>query len=255
MLCEYFIWFIIYSFIGWIYESAFCTIRARRWRNRGFLYGPVIPIYGIGALGVSLLPVCFPEIALSGWKVFLVCMAGSAALEYFTSWVLEKLFHARWWDYSGVPLNLNGRVCFPVAVGFGLAGLLILHVIYPLMDYMTGLIPTALLQAAAFAFFLGIVMDLLMTVCILSGLSPCFVHILYGIKDQDVQWCGGLKTYRKLDAMRLWFSDGGEFARRLPYAMKARFMARQRIPPAARAKKHVGIFHMHSIKRILIGQQ
>ena len=169
MLCKYFIWFIIYSFIGWIYESAFCTIRARKWKNRGFLYGPIIPIYGIGALGVSLLSGCFPKIALSDWKVFLICMAGSAALEYFTSWVLEKLFHACWWDYSRAPLNLNGRICFPAAIGFGLAGLFVLRVIYPFVDYMTGLIPVVFLQAVAFVFLQGFVLDLLITVCTLLG--------------------------------------------------------------------------------------
>ena len=96
-------------------------------------------------------------------------MAGSAALEYFTSWMLEKLFHACWWDYSRAPLNLNGRICFPVAIGFGLAGLFVLRVIYPFVDYMTGLIPAAFLHAVAFAFLFGFVLDLLITVCALSG--------------------------------------------------------------------------------------
>ena len=96
-------------------------------------------------------------------------MAGSAALEYFTSWVLEKLFHDRWWDYSRSPLNLNGRICFPAAIGFGLAGLFVLRVIYPFVDYMTGRIPVVFLQAVTFVFLHGFMLDLLITVCTLLG--------------------------------------------------------------------------------------
>lgn len=184
MLYKYFIWFMVYSFIGWLYESAFCTISTHKWENRGFLYGPIIPIYGIGALGISLLSVCFPEIASSDWKVFLICMAGSAVLEYFTSWTLEKLFHARWWDYSEVPFNLNGRVCFPATIGFGLAGLLILHVIYPFVNYMTGLIPAALLQVAAFALLMGLRLDLFVTIRALSGYPFRSAHTWDRIYEQ-----------------------------------------------------------------------
>lgn len=185
MLCKYFVWFIIYSFIGWIYESAFCAISTHKWENRGFLNGPIIPIYGIGALTLSLLSSSFPEITSSNWIVFLICMAGSAALEYFTSWILEKLFHARWWDYSEVPLNLNGRICFPATIGFGLAGLLILHVIYPIVEYMTDLIPATLLQVIAFSSLLGLRLDLLVTVCALSGCSLHFAHTRDNVFEQE----------------------------------------------------------------------
>ena len=65
------------------------------------------------------------------WQIFLVAFLGSIVLEYGTSWALEKLFHAYWWDYSSMPLNINGRVCFPYSVGFGVAGLIVVYFIAP----------------------------------------------------------------------------------------------------------------------------
>ena len=128
--------FIIASFAGWIYESLYCTIKSTRWQNRGFLFGPVCPIYGVGFLGGLALYYAglSPESAGAspGWPaVFLICAAGSAVLEYATSFALEKIFHARWWDYSHVPLNLNGRICLPATLGFGCAGVIVIRFVLP----------------------------------------------------------------------------------------------------------------------------
>lgn len=92
LVSKYFVWFIIYSFMGWIYESTYCTIRKHHWENRGFLHGPIVPIYGVGALLASIL---FSEFPISGMqeasnlKIFLICFFGSIVLEYTTSWALE----------------------------------------------------------------------------------------------------------------------------------------------------------------------
>ena len=131
-VCQVFAWFVVYSMVGWIWESTYCTIVERRWQNRGFLYGPVCPIYGTGIVGIMLLwhRALQSGHALTWYQVFLVVMVGSAVLEYVTHWALEKLFHAYWWDYSNMPLNLNGRICLPASVFFGLGGLLICYVLY-----------------------------------------------------------------------------------------------------------------------------
>lgn len=91
-----FLWFLFYSFCGWVYESILVSILERRPVNRGFLNGPLCPIYGAGAVGavVVLGQVHNPLV------VFLLSMVGASILEYVTSWVMEALFHARWWDYS-----------------------------------------------------------------------------------------------------------------------------------------------------------
>ena len=112
-LSRYFVYFIIFSCMGWIYESIYCTIRAKKWENRGFLYGPLCPIYGAGGVAITAIAdfiSVHTDATFTWWQIFLVAFFGSIVLEYGTSWALEKLFHAYWWDYSSMPLNINGRV-------------------------------------------------------------------------------------------------------------------------------------------------
>ena len=140
MISAYFVDFMIFSFIGWVYECTYCMVKNRHWDNRGFLYGPVCPIYGSGALGAILLFGHLPLLQAAdtpAWKIFLICAAGSVVLEYTTSWVLEKIFHAVWWDYSDIPLNINGRVCLPATCGFGLAGILVVRFLLPFVDSLS----------------------------------------------------------------------------------------------------------------------
>ncbi len=119
--------FIVFSFGGWVYESIYCTARKGHWQNRGFLFGPICPIYGFGAMAVRLFSSALTKEVgadIPLWQLFLIFMIGSAVLEYVTSWGMEKLFHSRWWDYSNMPLNLNGRICLPASILFGVAGVL-----------------------------------------------------------------------------------------------------------------------------------
>lgn len=148
-----FIWFILYSILGWIYETAYCSIKELSWDNRGMLNGPYCPIYGVGAVLDVLLCGGLPNYT----AVFFVCVFGSAVLEYTTSYATEQLFHAVWWDYSNIPLNVHGRICLSCSLCFGVAGVLVLEVIHPYMVMFTDLIPlfwqefVALLFMAVFA--------------------------------------------------------------------------------------------------------
>lgn len=139
LLCRWLVYFVIYSFMGWVYETIVCTIRWKKWENRGFLYGPICPIYGTGAVGSMIVIDIVDQrgISYSWWQVFIFSMLASIVLEFTTHWVLEKLFHAKWWDYSYMPLNIQGRVCLPFSIGFGLAGLLIVYVINPFVYSIT----------------------------------------------------------------------------------------------------------------------
>ena len=171
--------FLIYSFIGWIYESTYCTIKDRRWDNRGFLYGPVCPIYGVGAVIVILLSHRFTDSAalqLQAWQVFLISMLGSAVLEYVTSWSLEKLFHAIWWDYSHLPFNLHGRISLFTSIGFGIGGLLIVYVLAPVSDGLLDRIPELAAQIAAFAGVVMITVDATLTVSALTSFERIIVN-------------------------------------------------------------------------------
>lgn len=109
--------FFIYSFIGWLWETVYCSLKAKKFVYRGFLVGPYCPIYGFGVLSVLYFVEPFEN-------NLLVLYVGSAVLvtilEYVTSYGLEKLFHASWWDYHDVPFNLNGRVALPVSLFLGI---------------------------------------------------------------------------------------------------------------------------------------
>ncbi|MDO5702941.1 MAG: putative ABC transporter permease [Lachnospiraceae bacterium] len=175
----YFNHFIILSFIGWIYECTYCTLKTTNWQNRGFLFGPICPIYGAGGMlgyALYLFLVSKHDIdTVSSVAVFAICAAGSAVLEYSTSFILEMLFHARWWDYSNSPLNLNGRICLPATLGFGAAGLIFIKYIFPAYAARSAslysALPEAAEQTAALAFMMVLGADLALSVATVTSLQ------------------------------------------------------------------------------------
>lgn len=134
--------FFIYSFLGWVCEVIYCSVPKKRFVNRGFLYGPYLPIYGFGATFTIVLLSRF----LDRWYiVFLLGMVITSTLEYITSYLLEKIFAVKLWDYSGYPLNLNGRICALNSVLFGLLCLFIMYVVNePVYSWLSGLGSVAL---------------------------------------------------------------------------------------------------------------
>ena len=130
--------FIIYSFFGWVYESVLCVVTKHKWVDRGFLYGPICPIYGVGVVSMMLFLAYSDAHSLvwEPWQIFIIAAVGTAVLEFATSWVLEKLFHAVWWDYSNLPFNLQGRISLFTSLGFGFAGLLVVYMIAPFTEKM-----------------------------------------------------------------------------------------------------------------------
>ena len=167
------IYFMVMSFIGYIYESLAMTIWAGKWDNRGFLFGPIIPIYGTGALGGTLFfRYCMPD--PEPLQVFLIALGFSAVLEYFVHYAMEKLFHAYWWDYSKAPFNLNGRICLPASIGFGIAGLIIIFVINPRLLPLIEQMPDNLAQIIAYLLIIMMTVDLTVTVSIISGFENRF---------------------------------------------------------------------------------
>ena len=126
-----FLFFIAYSFIGWICEEIWTTFSQKKITKRGMLFGPICPIYGFGAVGI--LSLLYPW--RNTWlRLFFASVLVTSVLEYITSWLLEKIFHAKWWDYSGQPLNLNGRCCLLNSAAFGVGGLALEHLLHPFME-------------------------------------------------------------------------------------------------------------------------
>ena len=179
-ISEFFNCFCLFSFIGWIYECAYCSVKEKHWANRGFMFGPLCPIYGVGTISCIFLFGVLPihmgwlergEIeTIPMWIIFLICSIGSAILEYATSYVLERIFHAVWWDYSDMPLHLNGRICLPASVGFGVAGILVTRFLVPFVLGHSGMTPANLSQFLALLFMFIFGGDMALTVASLSSL-------------------------------------------------------------------------------------
>lgn len=129
-LCKLIIIFIIYSFIGWLTEVIFTLFVEKRFINRGFLIGPICPIYGFG--GVLIL------IFLTRYKndpiiLYTMSVMIAAILEYFTSYIMEKIFKNRWWDYSDMKYNINGRICLETLIPFGILALFATYIVNPIL--------------------------------------------------------------------------------------------------------------------------
>ncbi len=130
LISKYFLYFTIYSFIGWSMEVICKLFEQKKFVNRGFLIGPICPIYGYGVLAIIILIGNSTNDILA---VFLKSLLVCSLLEYFTSYFMEKLFKARWWDYSRRKYNINGRICLETMIPFGILGCLVVYIIHPLI--------------------------------------------------------------------------------------------------------------------------
>ncbi len=120
--------FFIISIVGWIWEVLLIWAQSGNLTNRGVLHGPWLPIYGTG----GVLMIWLKERLPGKWRsFFLSSMAVCGVVEYAVSWALEKIYHTRWWDYTNMPMNLNGRICLSGLLLFGAAGLFLVYVLYP----------------------------------------------------------------------------------------------------------------------------
>lgn len=128
-LCYYFLLFLMYAILGWIVEVINAYIQKKKFVNRGFLIGPYCPIYGVGMLAIISL---LQEYTGNYIVLFILSMTICMVLEYLTSYFMELIFKARWWDYSNKRFNINGRICLETAIPFGLGGMLIMYIINPI---------------------------------------------------------------------------------------------------------------------------
>ncbi|MDO9522156.1 MAG: putative ABC transporter permease [Methanocorpusculum sp.] len=159
MLAAYFLGFIFYSFLGWIWETTYCSIKAKHFINRGFLNGPIIPIYGCGAVLIMLAVNAFgtlalptPTIAFNIINILVVFFGGmllATILEYIVAVILESFFHIKLWDYSKNKFNFQGRICLKCSLFFGLLSVLFIMVIEPLTTHTTTQIPDMVINIAA----------------------------------------------------------------------------------------------------------
>ena len=133
--------FFLYGFLGWCTEVAFQAVRQGKFVNRGFVNGPICSIYGFGVLSVLLVLEPLKDNLLI---LFLGSVVFTSVLEFLTGWVLEKLFHDKWWDYTNRPLNIKGYICLEFSLAWGVACVVVVDLIHPLIVKLVNLVPMTL---------------------------------------------------------------------------------------------------------------
>lgn len=121
-------YFLIYAFIGWLWETIYCSLKERKFVYRGFLFGPYCPIYGFGVL---LLLIVLSPLKENAVALFAAAIVMMSLLEYIVSYVLEKIFHQRWWDYTGRWGNINGRIAVVSSLFWGVMSVLVIYCLHP----------------------------------------------------------------------------------------------------------------------------
>lgn len=130
-------WLFVYSFLGWLWESCYVSIKQKKLVNRGFVTGPVCTIYGVGAVSVYLIlkPLADNLIVLYFGGVLV-----ATVLEYFTAVLMEKLFHTSWWDYSNNRFNFQGRICLGSSIAWGFFTVVMFRVLQPFVEMIVSLV-------------------------------------------------------------------------------------------------------------------
>ena len=173
--CFYFMLFFGFSVLGWIGECISCTINTHKFTyNRGFLLGPYCPIYGVGAVGGYLF--------LSGYAdepiaLFTLAMVGATIIEYLTSYLMEKIFKARWWDYTKEPFNIEGRVCLKNSVLFGIMGLLFVYFVKPFYENAVTLVSDNTLIIMSIICSLIFITDMIVSYVLISKIKSKIVEV------------------------------------------------------------------------------
>lgn len=160
--------FFTFSFIGWLMEVILTKIEDKKWVNRGFLIGPICPIYGFGILGIILTLKKYDNDIIT---FFIMSILICSATEYFTSFLMEKLFKNRWWDYSNKRFNINGRICLEYAIPFGLGGTAAYFIVYPFIIKLLDNVPLLHIKYLCFLILLVTLTDILVSFKIINGLK------------------------------------------------------------------------------------
>ena len=165
---NYFLLFFIYSVLGWIAETIYTSTKNKKFVNRGFLIGPYCPIYGCGAILMILYLTQYKNNFIT---VFLLSVFICCFLEYITSYLMEKIFKARWWDYGDKKYNLNGRICGENALLFGIGGLLIIYIINPFIETIIKFINPTVTIILSIIFFIIYITDTILSFNIINKLK------------------------------------------------------------------------------------
>lgn len=251
---QYAWFFYLYAFLGWCGEVAFAAVKERRFVNRGFLNSPICPIYGFGVVAVILCLQFFGDHILA---LYLGSVIVTSALEWATGFLLEKLFHTRWWDYSNLPLNIGGYICLPFSLLWGAVCVLIVKLIQPLFERLVDLMPSLLGWILLCVFTACFIADLCVTISTILKLNKRLESItkltgeLRNISDHVGEQISDhvLGLYKKEETLRAnaqqhkteWEEKKAQFEQQLKELLETRHPLQNRLIrafPKLRSNRH-----------------
>lgn len=248
-VCQWFLYFTAYSILGWACETFYCSVGNRKFVNRGFLNGPVCPVYGFGAVLVILLLQSTEKNLVA---LFLSGMMVTTVLEYLTSVLLEKLFHMKWWDYSRYKFQINGRVCLLNSLMFGGLSVILMRVLHPWISGLIARIPTSLLPWISLGILAVFAVDTVVTVrsiLILKGKMQEIQKLLEEIKTRTEAAAAQLRAEMREKTQESKASLEARLDQyRLPEGVSLREFVEERRKKAAAAAKSGGMLHRRLLK-------
>ena len=165
---QYIALFFIYSFAGWLMEVIRVSKKEKKFVDRGFLIGPYCPIYGYGVLLITILLRKYTDdIIVTFFMSLIIC----GILEYLTSYLMEKIFKARWWDYSDRKFNINDRICLENLIPFGIGGCIIVYIINPFLLGIIDFVPDIIMHILLTFLLIGYITDLIVSLKIILNLK------------------------------------------------------------------------------------
>ena len=179
----YFLYFIIYAAIGWILEEIYAYATKKKITNRGFFIGPCCPIYGIGCISIIFLLSSYKEQPAG---MFALAIIICSVLEYITSYLMEKLFKARWWDYSKTKYNINGRVCADTMLPFGIIACVVIYVLHPIITSVIAKIPSDTVNIITIVIAIIFVFDLIASFHIANNFKKTIKKVSLEDKTDDI---------------------------------------------------------------------
>lgn len=177
--CYLFLLFIIYSLLGYLCEIIYCTIESKKLViNRGFFIGPYLPIYGFSTILMCLSLEKYKHDVVA---LFVMSLVLCTTVEFITSYILEKIFNVRWWDYSHLSFNVNGRVCLLNSILFGIAGVIVIDFLNPFLVFLLDLLPTTILYTLSIILLIIFLLDVGISIAVLAKIKLSSMN--YGKRD------------------------------------------------------------------------
>ena len=174
------LYFFVYGFLGWCTEVIFAAFKQHRFVNRGFLNGPICPIYGVG---VTLVIACLEAFQSNLLLLYISSVILVTVLEGVTGWAMDKLFHNKWWDYSKLPFNIGGYVCLLFSLNWGVACVFIVYFVHPLIHQVLSLIPHTAGIALIAILGIALLSDMIVTTSAIVKFNQ-YLELLKHITDE-----------------------------------------------------------------------